>query len=130
VLVLDDWVWSIAHRDAIVVSMAGSDVYIWDSNNKSKLMVVCNARAEDNCSDRIVCGGEEGVVRSGTSCFTLRGLRLENRTRRWKVQTAVNSKGGSTEHCSFAAKKNQMNGNTNEYGITEKLEGLAVDSSF
>ncbi|KAL2485529.1 F-box/WD-40 repeat-containing protein [Abeliophyllum distichum] len=247
VLVHDDWVWSLAPRDAILGSTAGSDVYIWDSNNGSQLTVVCNAHAgnsyslacshtgkhlfiggEDGSihmfeitrnvkcnarkiakwiphtgpvyslafefpwlasassdgkislidvrkmlktirhssieksfkgrhldlknveppqrmlhgfgcnlfsvdigSDRIVCGGEEGVVRIWNfsqaleieqRARTLRGLRLENRTRRRKVQTAMSSKGGSTEQCSFAAKKNQMNGDTNKHRVTEKLK--------
>lgn len=68
-------------------------------------------------ADRIVCGGEEGVVRIWN--FTealeiesrvraLRGMRLENRMRRRKNQTELNSKGGKSDQCSAAAKKSSV----------------------
>lgn len=77
-----------------------------------------NLFSVDIGADRIVCGGEEGVVRIWN--FTealeierraraLRGIRLENRMRRRKLQTELSSKGGrSSDQCSVAAKKNSV----------------------
>lgn len=76
--------------------------------------------------DRIVCGGEEGVIRVWNfsqaleieqRVRALRGMRLENRMRRRKMQFEMNSKGGCemkskasrAEQCSVAAKKNPVN---------------------
>ncbi|XP_022730679.1 F-box/WD-40 repeat-containing protein At5g21040-like [Durio zibethinus] len=73
-------------------------------------------------ADRIVCGGEEGVVRiwNFSEAFeveqrvrVLRGIRLENRMRRRRLQIEMNSKGGRTDQCSVAAKKNPVNGDRN-----------------
>ncbi|KAJ7964849.1 F-box/WD-40 repeat-containing protein family [Quillaja saponaria] len=70
-------------------------------------------------ADRIVCGGEEGVVRIWNfsealeierRVRALRGIRLENRMRRRKLQTEMSSKAGKNDQCSVAAKKNPMNG--------------------
>ncbi|KAK7320502.1 hypothetical protein VNO77_30034 [Canavalia gladiata] len=74
-----------------------------------------NLFSVDIGADRIVCGGEEGVVRIWN--FTealeierraraLRGIRLENRMRRRKLQTELSSKNGRSDQCSVAAKKN------------------------
>lgn len=69
--------------------------------------------------DRIVCGGEEGVVRIWNFSQALeierrvqklKATRLENRMRRRKVQINMNGKGVRTDQCAVAAKKNQMNG--------------------
>ncbi|KAJ1432145.1 WD40/YVTN repeat-like-containing domain superfamily [Sesbania bispinosa] len=76
-----------------------------------------NLYSVDIGADRIVCGGEEGVVRIWN--FTealeierraraLRGIRLENRMRRRKLQTELSSKGGRSDQCSVAAKKNSV----------------------
>ncbi|XP_061352017.1 F-box/WD-40 repeat-containing protein At5g21040 [Gastrolobium bilobum] len=74
-----------------------------------------NLFSVDIGADRIVCGGEEGVVRiwNFTEALeierrvrTLRGIRLENRMRRRKLQTELGSKGGQSDQCSVAAKKN------------------------
>ncbi|XP_058196243.1 F-box/WD-40 repeat-containing protein At5g21040 [Rhododendron vialii] len=76
--------------------------------------------------DRVVCGGEEGVIRIWNFSQALeieqrvhasRGMRLENRMRRRKIQFEMNSKGGRemnnkggrAEQCSVAAKKNPVN---------------------
>ncbi|PIA53297.1 hypothetical protein AQUCO_00900106v1 [Aquilegia coerulea] len=76
-------------------------------------------------SDRIVCGGEEGVVRIWNfsqameierRVQALRGMRLENRMRRRKAQIEMNSKGGRSDQCSVAAKKNQINGDRAWHG--------------
>lgn len=71
--------------------------------------------------DRIVCGGEEGVVRIWNfsqaleiekRVRALRGMRLENRMRRRKLQKEIENKGGRTDQCSMSA-KSQMNGDRN-----------------
>ncbi|CAK9168571.1 unnamed protein product [Ilex paraguariensis] len=95
----------------------------------------CNLFAVDIGSDRIVCAGEEGVVRIWNfsqaleierRVRALRGIRLENRMRRRKLQTEMTSKGGRTDQCSVAAKKNQLNGDRNGWhhkrGVSGKLK--------
>lgn len=81
--------------------------------------------------DRIVCGGEEGVVRIWNfsqaleiekRVRALRGIRLENRMRRRKLQKEIENKGGRTDQCSIAA-KNQMNSDRN--GICLYRRGLS-----
>lgn len=84
-------------------------------------------------ADRIVCGGEEGVVRIWN--FTealeierrvraLRGIRLENRMRRRKLQTEISSKGGRTDQCSVAAVKKNSGSCIwpNKRGMSGKLK--------
>ncbi|KAK3019108.1 hypothetical protein RJ639_003790 [Escallonia herrerae] len=91
----------------------------------------CNLFSVDIGSDRIVCGGEEGVVRIWNFSQALeieqrvrafRGLRLENRMRRRKLQTEMNGKGGHSDLCLVAAKKNQMNVDRN--GFWHSKRGL------
>jgi len=76
-----------------------------------------NLFSVDIGADRIVCGGEEGVIRIWN--FTealeierrarkLRGIRLENRMRRRKLQTELSNKSGRSDQCSVAAKKNSV----------------------
>lgn len=97
-------------------------------------------------ADRIVCGGEEGVVRIWNfsqaleierRARALRGIRLENRMRRRRLQIEMNSKGGRlqiemnskcgrTDQCSVAA-KNSVNGDRNSVwhskrGMSGKLK--------
>ncbi|XP_030504505.2 F-box/WD-40 repeat-containing protein At5g21040 [Cannabis sativa] len=95
-----------------------------------------NLFSVDIGADRIVCGGEEGVVRIWN--FTqaleierrvraLKGIRLENRMRRRKHQLEINNKGSHTDQCSVAAKKNSVNGDRNSIrynkrGMTNKLK--------
>ncbi|KAL7152011.1 hypothetical protein ABFS83_04G069100 [Erythranthe nasuta] len=71
-------------------------------------------------ADRIVCGGEDGVVRiwnfsqaleKEERARNLKGSRLENRMRRNKIQVEMGGKGSQGEQCSVAAKKNQLNSN-------------------
>lgn len=79
-----------------------------------------NLFAVDIGLDRIVCAGEEGTVRIWNfsqaleieeRARALRGLRLENRMTRRKLQCEMNSRGGRRgDQCSVAAKKNQING--------------------
>lgn len=92
----------------------------------------CNLFSVDIGSDRIVCGGEEGVVRIWNfsqaleierRVRALKGMRLENRMRRRKLQTEMNSKGARTGHCLVAAKKNQMNGDRNGVWIKRGVSG-------
>lgn len=69
-------------------------------------------------SDRIVCGGEEGVVRiwnftealeNERRARAMRGLRIENRMRRRRLLLEINAKGGIGDKCSVAAKKGSVN---------------------
>ncbi|VVB16919.1 unnamed protein product [Arabis nemorensis] len=79
--------------------------------------------------DRIVCGGEEGVVRIWN--FTqaleierraraLKGVRLENRMRRRRMQMEMNAKSGRPDQCSVAAHKNPINGDRNRAWHTKR----------
>ncbi|KAF8403487.1 hypothetical protein HHK36_011591 [Tetracentron sinense] len=78
----------------------------------------CNLFSVHIGADRIVCGGEEGVVRIWNfsqaleieqRIHALRGIRLENRMRRRKVQIEMNGKGGRADQCSVTA-KNRIHG--------------------
>lgn len=71
---------------------------------------------------RIVCGGEDSVVRIWNFSQALdiekrirasRGIRLENRMRRRKVQIEMNSKSGRPDKTIVSPKKNQMSGSRN-----------------
>lgn len=91
-------------------------------------------------SDRIVCGGEEGVVRiwnfsqaleTERRARALRGIRLENRMRRRRLQIEMNTKGGGgggrSDQCSVAAKKTPMNSDRvsvwqSKRGVSGKLK--------
>lgn len=73
-----------------------------------------NLFSVDIGADRIVCGGEEGVVRIWNFSQALeieqrvraiKGIRLEHRMRRRKLQAEVSGKGGRKDGCSVAAKK-------------------------
>ncbi|KAI4386171.1 hypothetical protein MLD38_004126 [Melastoma candidum] len=64
-------------------------------------------------ADRILCGGEDGVVRIWNfeqaleiekRAHALRHIKLENRMRRRRLQLDMNSKSSRTEQCSIAAK--------------------------
>ncbi|XP_022898381.1 F-box/WD-40 repeat-containing protein At5g21040-like [Olea europaea var. sylvestris] len=96
----------------------------------------CNLFSVGIGCDRIVGGGEEGVVRIWNfsqaleieqRVRTLRGIRLENRMRRRKLQAEISCKGRSSEQCLVAAKKNQTNGDRNgwhyKHKVTGKLKG-------
>lgn len=92
----------------------------------------CNLFSVDIGSDRIVCGGEEGVVRIWNFSQALeierkarasKGMRLENRMRRRKLQTEMNSKGTWTGQCLVAAKKNQVNGDRNGVWVKRGVSG-------
>ncbi|KAK6153182.1 hypothetical protein DH2020_012821 [Rehmannia glutinosa] len=82
--------------------------------------------------DRIVCGGEDGVVRIWNfsqaleieqRVQSLRGIRLENRMRRRKLQIEMSGKSSQGEQCSIAAKKNQMNGDKNGWRNKRRVNG-------
>ncbi|KAK4407515.1 F-box/WD-40 repeat-containing protein [Sesamum angolense] len=82
--------------------------------------------------DRIVCGGEEGVIRIWNfsqaleieqRVRSLRGIRLENRMRRRKLQTEMSAKGSQGGQCSVAAKKNQMNSDKNSWHNKRRVNG-------
>lgn len=95
----------------------------------------CNLFSVDVGADRIVCGGEEGAVRiwnfsqaleTERRVRALRGIRLENRMRRRRLQVEMNTKSTRADQCSVAAKKNPINGNRNGFwqhkrGMSSKL---------
>jgi WD40 repeat protein len=95
-----------------------------------------NLFSVDIGADRIVCGGEEGTVRIWNfsqaleieqRIQALKGIRLENRMRRRRNQLERNSKGGWTDQCSVAAKKNPINGDRsvawhNKHRMSSKLK--------
>lgn len=95
-----------------------------------------NLFSVDIGADRIVCGGEEGTVRIWNfsqaleieqRIQALKGIRLENRIRRRRNQLERNSKGGWTDQCSVAAKKNPINGDRsvawhNKHRMSSKLK--------
>ena len=73
-------------------------------------------------ADRMVSGGEDGVVRVwnfsqaleiAKRAQALRGIRLENRMRRRKTQIELNSKTGRPDQGVVSPKKNQMSGSRN-----------------
>ncbi|KAI3461203.1 hypothetical protein Pfo_017866 [Paulownia fortunei] len=92
----------------------------------------CNLFSVGIGSDRIVCGGEEGVVRIWNfsqaldieqRVRALRGKRLENRMRRHKLQPETSAKGSLDEQCSVAAKKNQINSDKNDWHAKRRVSG-------
>ncbi|XP_075520088.1 F-box/WD-40 repeat-containing protein At5g21040-like [Primulina tabacum] len=91
----------------------------------------CNLFSVGIGSDRIVCGGEEGVVRIWNfsqaleieqSVRALKGIRLENRIRHRKLQTEIGGKGSKGEQCSVAA-KNQMNSDKTGWHSKRRVSG-------
>lgn len=83
-----------------------------------------NLFAVDVGFNRIVCAGEDGVVRIWNfsqaleieqRVRALRGLRLENRMRRRNRQLETNDKVRRGDQCSFLEKKNQMDGDRNSW---------------
>ncbi|KAK1293589.1 F-box/WD-40 repeat-containing protein [Acorus calamus] len=85
--------------------------------------------------DRIICGGDEGMVKIWDfsqaleieqRVQALRGIRLENRMRRRKVQTEMNGKSGRADQCSVLAKRNQMNGERNGAWHARRGMGLKM----
>ncbi|TXG73428.1 hypothetical protein EZV62_002007 [Acer yangbiense] len=92
----------------------------------------CNLFSVAIGADRIVCGGEEGVVRIWNfsqaleieqRARALRGIRLENRLRRRKLQVDMISKSGRANRCLVAAKKIQINGN--QSGVWHKKHEMS-----
>lgn len=92
----------------------------------------CNLLTVDVGTDRIVCGGEEGVVRIWNFSQALeieqraramKGIRLANRMRRRKHQMEMNNKGGQNDRCSVAAKKNSVNGDRT--GVWHSKRGMS-----
>uniref|UniRef100_A0A0D9W9L1 F-box domain-containing protein n=1 Tax=Leersia perrieri TaxID=77586 RepID=A0A0D9W9L1_9ORYZ len=73
-------------------------------------------------ADRIVCGGEDGVVKVWNfsealeiekRAQALRSMRKENRMRRKKAQVEMNANGRRSEHFLVAMKRNQLKGDKN-----------------
>lgn len=92
----------------------------------------CNLFSVDIGADRIICGGEEGVVRVWNfsealeiekRVQALRSIRQENRMRRRKAQIEMNGNTGRTDQCSVAAKRNQLNGDRN--GVWHSKRGVS-----
>ncbi|XP_042001648.1 F-box/WD-40 repeat-containing protein At5g21040-like [Salvia splendens] len=93
----------------------------------------CNLFSVGIGSDRIACGGEDGVIRIWNfsqaleieqRIQSLRGMKLENRMRRRKLQIEMSSgKGNPGEQCSAAAKKNQMNSDKNGWHNRRRVGG-------
>lgn len=92
----------------------------------------CNLFSVDIGADRIVCGGEEGVVRVWNfsealeiekRVQALRSVRLENRTRQRKAQIRMSGSGGRADQCYVAAKRNQLNGDRS--GIWHAKRGVS-----
>lgn len=90
----------------------------------------CNLFSVGIGSDRIVCGGEEGVVRIWNfsqaldieeRVRALRGKRVENRMRRRKLQMGTSDRGG--QECSVAANKDKMNGDKNGWYSKRRVSG-------
>ncbi|XP_065866967.1 F-box/WD-40 repeat-containing protein At5g21040 [Euphorbia lathyris] len=86
-----------------------------------------NLFSVDIGADRIVCGGEEGVVRiwnfsqaleTEQRVRALRGIRLENRMRRRKLQVDI-GKGGRSDQCSVAA-KNSIRGDRSTVWLSKR----------
>ncbi|KAJ4754821.1 F-box/WD-40 repeat-containing protein [Rhynchospora pubera] len=92
----------------------------------------CNLFSVDVGWDRIVCAGEEGVVRVWNfsqaiemerRARALRSVRLENRMRRKKVQMEMMNGGtGGGPHCAAVLKKNALNGERN--GVWHSKRGV------
>ncbi|KAL7084698.1 hypothetical protein ACP275_14G237600 [Erythranthe tilingii] len=92
----------------------------------------CNLFSVGIGFDRIVCAGEEGVVRIWNFSQALdieqrvrasRGKRVENRMRRRKIQAETSVSGGQEEQCSVAAKKDQdKNGWHSKRRVSGKLK--------
>ncbi|KAK1293588.1 F-box/WD-40 repeat-containing protein [Acorus calamus] len=85
--------------------------------------------------DRIICGGDEGMVKIWDFSQALEieqrvqalgGIRLENRMRRRKVQTEMSGKSGRADQCSVVAKRNQMNGEWNGAWHARRDMGLKM----
>jgi WD40 repeat protein len=93
---------------------------------------VCNLFSVDVGSDRIVCAGEEGIVRVWNfsqavererRARALRNMQLENRMRRRKAQMEMMNGGvGGGSYCLAAVKKNSMNGERN--GVWHSRKGV------
>ncbi|KAG9157278.1 hypothetical protein Leryth_004940 [Lithospermum erythrorhizon] len=82
--------------------------------------------------DRIVCGGEEGVVKIWNFSEALeieqrvrklRGLRLENRMRRRRLQFDMTSKSARGEQCTVVARKNQITGDGISWHNKRRVSG-------
>ncbi|KAL8531053.1 hypothetical protein ACS0TY_007895 [Phlomoides rotata] len=82
--------------------------------------------------DRIVCGGEDGVVRIWNFSQALeieqriqsmKGSRLENRMRRMKLKIEMSGKGSQGEQCSVAAKKNQTSSDKKGWHSKRRVSG-------
>ncbi|XP_057536284.1 F-box/WD-40 repeat-containing protein At5g21040 [Amaranthus tricolor] len=79
--------------------------------------------AVDIGADRIVCGGEDHVVKLWDFSRALeremraraqKAIRFQNRVRQRRLQADMNAKNGKADKCSVAAKKNPINGDWND----------------
>ncbi|CAL9768901.1 unnamed protein product [Musa acuminata subsp. burmannicoides] len=92
----------------------------------------CNLFSVDIGADRIICGGEEGIIRIwnfsqalevAKRAQALRSVRLENRMRRRKAQIEMCSNGACADQCSVAARRNQLNGERS--GVWHSKRGMS-----
>ncbi|KAM1807400.1 hypothetical protein ACFX11_030416 [Malus domestica] len=91
-----------------------------------------NLVSVDIGADRIVCGGEEGVVRIWNFTEALeierrvcasRAIRLENRMRRRMLHLENSSRASRNDQCSVAAKKNPVTGDRSGWLSKRALSG-------
>lgn len=82
----------------------------------------CSLFSVDIGADRIICGGEEHVVKLWDFSRALekemrsraqRAIRMENRMRQRRLQAEMNAKSGKADKCSVAAHKNPISGDRN-----------------
>ncbi|GAB4859913.1 hypothetical protein Ancab_011394 [Ancistrocladus abbreviatus] len=64
-----DWVWSLAPHDTTVASSSGSDVYVWDTSDKTLIAIIPHAHvgnayalARSHTGDFLFTGGEDGSI--------------------------------------------------------------------
>lgn len=64
-----DWVWALAPQPSTIASIAGRDVYIWDTESEKPTEVIYNAHvgnayslARSHLGDLLFTGGEDGAI--------------------------------------------------------------------
>lgn len=75
-----DWVWALVPHDMTVASVAGSDVYVWDTSSGSLVTVIENAHngnayslARSRTGDFLFTGGEDGTIHMFEICHAVPG---------------------------------------------------------
>ncbi|GMG98369.1 hypothetical protein Nepgr_000209 [Nepenthes gracilis] len=64
-----DWIWSLAPHDTTIASSSGSDVYVWDTSDKTLIAIIPHAHvgntyalARSHTGDFLFTGGEDGSI--------------------------------------------------------------------